>query len=418
MCQLIYCNLHDESLNQRLSLILAVMGAEKEKHGWGMLSGKTGKYIKTGIPANYLTDTGLLLAGQKDDIFSHIRSASFSVPVCDANAHPFIVEKISQFHNGTLTPKDEKAHTMKEFMEETDEKTGLVSKKEVKRSDSLIFLERLSAVYTEKKENFLEAIQATMLEFTGKFAFMYFIKGTKGVQKYIVRGKTADLYISYLKENKTKEAKTVGYVIDTNKDILDNGLTLLSNLQQIDGKKHLYFTEPEEIKKETIFIPEELGLVEVGELKENIAVVITTYYGGYRANYWGAEDGQDFTEKGNGAKGTPNFTPTGVEKYVESIYSFMSEYCISFKEIQIMFFKLYKLSLPEAEDVILKHFCNKVIATLRKDATKQLRKRVKALSSGRFPVHLYSKFVFPWMLEPKNLQETIIDALKENKKDA
>ena len=100
MCQLIYCNLHDEILNQRLSLILAVSGAEKEKHGWGTLSGRTGKFIKTGIPANYLINSGELLAKQKDDIFSHIRSASFSVPVCDENAihllwvksHSFIME--------------------------------------------------------------------------------------------------------------------------------------------------------------------------------------------------------------------------------------------------------------------------------------------------------------------------------------
>ena len=416
MCQLIYCNLHDEILNQRLSLILAVSGAEKEKHGWGTLSGRTGKFIKTGIPANYLINSGELLAKQKDDIFSHIRSASFSVPVCDKNAHPFIVGKISQFHNGTLTPKDEKGHVMKEFMEETDDKTGVVSKKEVKRSDSLIFLERLSVIYTEKKANFIEAIQATMLEFTGKFAFMYFIKDAKKVQKYIIRGKSADLYISYLKENKTKEAKTIGYAIDTNKDVLDIGLILLSNLQQLDGKKPLYFTAPEEIKKETIFIPEEFGLVEVGELKENTAVTTAVYPYSRNQGYWG-EDGQNFTDKGNGAKGTPNFTPNGVEKYVESIYSFMSEYAVSLKEIQIMFFRLYGLSLLEAEEVVLKHFCNKVIATLRKDATKQLRKRVKALSGGKFPVYLYSKFVFPWMLEPKNLQESIVEALKEHKKE-
>jgi predicted glutamine amidotransferase len=414
MCQLIYTNLHEERLNQKLSLLLAVIGAEKEKHGWGILSGKTGRFVKTGIPANYLSNLGEMLAKQKGDIFSHIRSASFSVPVCDENAHPFVVKGISQFHNGTLTPKDEKGHTMKEFVDEIDEKTGVVSKKEVKRSDSLIFLERLSAVYTEKNENFLDAIQATMLEFTGKFAFMYVLKNAKKMPKYIIRGKTADLYISYLKENKTKEAKTIGYVIDTNKDVLENGINLLLNLEQVEGNNPLYFTEPEEIKKETIFIPEEFGLVEVGELKENIAVTTSLYP--TRGNYWGA-DGQDFTAGGNGIKGMPNFTPTGVEKYVESIYSFMSEYAVSLKEIQIMFFKLYGLSLLEADEVILKHFCNKVIATLRKDATKQLRKKVKALSNGRFPIYLYSKFVFPWMLVPKNIQETIVDALREYKKD-
>jgi hypothetical protein len=277
-------------------------------------------------------------------------------------------------------------------------------------------LERLSVIYAEKSENFLEAIQATMLEFTGKFAFMYFIKDAKTkVHKYIVRGKTADLYISYLKENKTKDAKTIGYVIDTNRDVLENAVNLLSNLQQLDGEKPLCFTEPEEVKKETIFIPEDFGLVEVGELKENTSVATTTYP--TRGNYWGA-DGQDFTVGGGANKSMPNFTPLGVEKYVESIYSFMSEYAVSLKEIQIMFFKLYGLSLLEADEVILKHFCNKVIATLRKDATKQLRKRVKALSGGRFPIYLYSKFAFPWMLETKNLQETIIDALKEYKKDA
>lgn len=414
MCQLIYTNLHNEKLNQRMSLLLAILGSGKEKHGWGTLSGRNGKYIKSGIPANLITNSGELLFKSHGDIFSHIRSASFSVPVCDANAHPFVVGNISQFHNGTLTPKDEKNFVMKETVEEIDEKTGLVTSKEVKRSDSLIFLERLSKIYSEKNGDFIEAIKATMGEFTGKFAFMYYIKDAKKIQKYIIRGESADLYISYLKDKNTKEFKSLGYVIDTNKDVLEDAVNLLSNLQQIDGEKPLYFSDPVELKKETIFIPEEFGLKEVGELKENKVTYPATTYAvrGGAVSYWG-DDGDSFTGKGNGAKPQPNFTPPWVEKYIESVYSFMTEYCVSLKEIQIIFFSIYQLSLLEADEVVLKNFCNKVINSMRKGATKSTRKRIKAICHGRFPVQLYAKYSFPWMLENKSKHEEIVEEVKK-----
>ena len=422
MCNLIYTNLHNDELNKKLTLFLSSLGATTQKHGFGFVAQGNIASLKTCIPGNLILNAGTHLAKAKGPLFSHIRLASAQVPVTDENAHPFTDGKIFQFHNGTLSPKDDKKFVTR-IEKETTSTSGVVSKEYIKISDSKIFFDRLLEIYNEQTgdKNFVKALQDTMKEFTGKFAFMYFIPATH--ERYIVRGRTADLYISYLKETSEEASRVLGYAIDTSKEVLESSCILLSNLHQIETGSKLFFTAPEEIEKESIYTADEFGLTKVGEIKEEYAYS-GGYTGGRNAAYSSWEDDDtNFTVAGTSTTASRvnviNYTPSVVEKYLENVFAFMTDFSISVKEIQIMFYIMYGFSLLEADEVVMKHFCAKVLETLRKTQQKKVRKEIKKLCSGLgkgVPLSIYFKHQFPWMINPSTEQEQILQEIIASRK--
>lgn len=411
MCQISYFNTGDSQLNRELFVIASAMGASVHKHGWGIIN-PTGESAKSAIPANLCMNSGSFINRIDGPLMGHIRLASAQVPVTTKNSHPFDINDIFQLHNGTLVPNDEKKHNVEETLETTNEHgTKIISK--IKRSDSLVFLEHLAIKYHEAEGDFIKALTESMKDFHGKFAFVYFLKGTG--EKFIVRGKTADLYILYFRESKETDSKITGYAINTSKDVLETSVLVLSNLQQSRGQEPLYYSDAKLLKEETIFVPDEFDVREVGSIKET----------GWATKYaaWENEDyfsdygrGGSFT-KGNGT--TPiNYADGDIVKYAGEIFAFMDEYSVSLHQIMTLWSKTYECSILEAEKAHMKHFVTKVLGTLRSSTTKAIRKQVRNLCGGNFPVEIYIRedVEFPWMINPKNVQNRILVLLKERNK--
>lgn len=406
MCQLSYFNTRDSQLNRELFIIASAMGASVHKHGWGVIN-PNGESFKSAIPANLCLNSGEYIGEIDGPLMGHIRLASANVPVLKKNNHPFDISDIFQLHNGTLTPNVDKDHVTEEEVESLDDKNVTVKKK-VKRSDSLVFLEHLAVKYFEADGDFVKALNDAMKNFHGKFAFIYYLKNTG--ERFIVRGKTADLHILYLRESEEENSKVTGYVINTSKDVLETSVLILSNLLQSRGLPPLYYTQAKLLKEETIYVPDEFDVREVGSIKENGI----TY-----SRQW--EDADYFSEYGRGGgigAIIKNFADADVVKYASEMFAFCEEFSISLYQLQALWARAYNCSIIEAEKAHMKHFVTKILGTLRSSTTKTIRKRVRGLCGGSFPLDLYlNKGVgFPWMANSKAEQTRIIKLLEERNK--
>lgn len=424
MCQISVCNLGDELLNKKLFLLMGSSGSTIHNDGWGYGTG-SGELWKCSMAMYGTSDAGVALlqkSSGKTPLLGHIRQASKKVPVNTKNAHPFSKKNIVFVHNGTLTPKDEKNFVMTEEVNEIDPKTSKVVKDEngapkkisVSRSDSLIFFEEFLKHYKDE-EHFVEALNETMNLFTGKFAFVFIINGNY----YIVRGKTADLHIVYLYESYDKDAKVVGWAINTSKQILDESSNLLSNLVQLDGKKPLPFSYPVILEEESVFIARNDGLEKIGEIKENKPAYSAAATAPARQNR-GAGDSNFY----GSPTGTGTVITTEIKERValyKEIYEFMKNNSISIGEIQALFSKLYGASLLEVTKAMLMHFTKKAIPALNSKngkEGKQLRKRLrKALSGSPVRTFQYSKDMeYPWMLNLITVQREFVSKIEGSRK--
>jgi len=417
MCHLSVINLHHETLNKKMLLLMQTLGSATQKDGWGF-SSVNGVYEKSEFPVEYTTDYGNILRSLKSKsemLLGHIRQASPNIPVCDENSHPFVDEDIVFMHNGKLTPKDPKKFVT-EYEKKVKEKAkdGTITEivKKFNISDSLIFFNHATSIYKEdKKSGIISAIKKAMDDFTGKFAIL--IRDIKEQKTYIFKGKTADLHISYMSFD-CKVWKTVGFVVGTNRDVLDRSAVMLSNLMELDGHSPLYFSVPKRLEDEKIYVVEEFDIKEIDEIKENSVSTIT--YSAtdsfYRGEEWGGWNGDSATKKTSG------------EKLVDSIQNFCREYCISENHLQNIMYYLYGVSLLEVDEELLRHFCKKIIPTFASSTTKTYRKRLKkALGYSSIIYSSYKnqtefRLSFPWMLSSKTDQNKFIAFVEEEAKNS
>ena len=274
MCQLIFSNLKDKKLNSLAVYTLATKGVSTyNKDGFGLFSTDCG-IKKTKIPASCITNLGNFIRNglvTSAPVIAHIRQSSFKNKnlIDDEHAHPFETEKLVLAHNGTLEFEDWK-------------KNNDVKYKNM--IDSQMFLTELNERYTD---NLITALQETMLEFDGKFAFLIYDKIKK--RFYVIRGSTATLFRDdvILKDSANKN---LGFVLDTDKETLEEGILVLNNLIQLTLGFPIEYDSAKitEIEKESIFILDEKGeeLIKAGELKETTkAYTTTTYYKNYNAGF-------------------------------------------------------------------------------------------------------------------------------------
>ncbi len=411
MCQISLCNLGEQALNKKLFLLMGHEGSPIHDDGWG-LSNSSGEIWKCSLPMFSTSDSGEILKGfdtGKTPLLGHIRQASPKVPVMKQNSHPFKQKGISFVHNGKLSPKDEKNFVMEEEVVEIDSKTKEKKTVKVNRSDSLIFFEEFMKHY-KGEDSFVKALQETMELFTGKFALVFVVNG----KYYIARGRTADLYISYLMDRSDKEEKVIGWAINTSKDVLDKSLLLLSNLQQLDGKKPLDFTIPKILEEETIYKADKNGLEVVGEIKENSAPATTYNYGQY--NNW---------QKGNTGASNPTkpTTETTTEidkdtaKMFARIYDFLRGSSLSTQDLQFIFDKMYSASILEVTKPMLEHFIKVVIPRIDNKTNKDIRKRLRKILGGHYLMHYQYRddMEYPWMFNPKSVQIEFVEQLEAKK---
>lgn len=419
MCQLTLCDLKNDNLNRRMFTLLSTVGSTVHKDGWGV-SVQGGDYYKCDLPAYYTSNLGILLRGteakEKDKpLMGHIRFASPKVPVTIKNSHPFVSHADETnfvfMHNGKLEPKEEKDFTMEEevVVEKEDSKTHEITKvkEKVSVSDSKLFFSQFIKEYKsvskpegETDDVFVTALNKTVDKFYGKFAFIFQNVNTKTF--YVVRGKSADLYISYMMSSSRKDAKSIGYIINTDNSLLDKICILLSNLNQVDGGDELFFSTPEKLKDNTIYKALEFGLMEIGETKETEHSY--TNFTRYGRNMYDYED-------------TPNYSLSDLEKHTKAVLSFMEEFSLKISDIQNLFLALYGISLLEASEPVIKHFSNKVIPRLSSISMKGFRKRISSISSGWITVSDYEGYEYPWMLNEKNAIESFTKKLEKTHKD-
>lgn len=425
MCEITVTNLHDPILNERLWLLMGSLGS-KDKHddGWGVAN-QSGAMFKCGIPMHWSINAGEQIssvAKGSSMLLGHIRDASARVPVNDKNAHPFQLENITFVHNGKLTPKKEKDFVMDEKVPDIDSKTGKQCTdkdgnllfKTVGRSDSLIFFEEFIKdwqacpdTYETQHEKFVAVVKATMSKFYGKFALVFIINGTF----YICRGKTANLYISYLVKEAKKDAEVLGWAINTGLMTLDAGTTLLSNLNVIDGKSNLIFSYPELLEEESIFVADKYDVVKIGEMNENVAPVTTrAVYPHTQAHGGAASSGTNFTTSG-GTTTTTGVTkkePDELEQITSLIYNWMENYSLSPQDIQFMLYQCFSVSILDVSVDMLKYFYHNVLVKLSNRVEKKTRKNIRRTTHGYIGIYNYEGLAYPWMINSKDVQKKFI----------
>jgi predicted glutamine amidotransferase len=380
-------------------LILASVGSINQKHGWGFVGTKNQDVSKCEFPAYCTTNLGELLRKASGPLMGHIRQASVGVPVIEEYAHPFYNGETFFMHNGTLTPKKPEDFILEMEVEYTsEEKPGVISIVKEKISDSLIFYEEFVRISSKNPDKTtVENIIATLDKFYGKFAMLLHVKAEK--KTYVIRGKTADLHISYIKNSQKEDAKTTGYVINTNSEDLFLSLNLLSNLGQLSGKSPIYFTEPKIIESEKIYLVKDFDLEIVGEAKENSApVAATNFFGRAGARGGGQVWGEDW-ELYSADTGNTSNVKNPVVKAVNEIFPFMLSHLLTFSDMERLFYFLYGTSMLEATEEVVEHFSTRALKALKERTTKIIRRRLKSVCVGDYiPEPIKQNYEIPWVL--------------------
>lgn len=402
MCQISVVNLRNSSLNRKLYLIMGSLGSVEHSDGWGFSTSK-GESWKCNLPMYWTSDSGYALRkfGEENDnpLLGHIRRASPKVPVTKENAHPFKDNNIVFVHNGKLTPKDEdkfeieyELPKIKDGKQEMDS-SGKVKMEKFNKSDSLLFFEEFIKNFTDE-EHFMEALQKTMDEFYGKFAFVFVINETF----YIVRGKSADLHITYMMSGTEEQAETIGWAINTDKSTLKLATNLLSNLEQLEANPYLDFSSVELLDDETVYKATETGLEIIGKIKENYAPV--------------KSPSTSYTTRSYAAS-TTSRKPTKFESYTQQVVEFMLAYSLSPEDIQLIMLATSGLSFHEVSEAALRQLVEDVIPRLKNLSKKNIRKDLKKALSG-FPLRhfRYENLQFPWMLNSLEEQTALISKLE------
>ena len=388
MCQLTYVNLQDKVLNAHAVFLLTTIGSEKHDDGTGIILADNSIW-KTKIAAEKILNLGDILSKyitNKKPIPAHIRWATYGIAVNDENAHPFIGKHFILMHNGTLLPKVEE------------------KKNKDVDSDSKQFLDSLDKALDDNPAgSFEEIFNKAMQKYAGKFAFIIRNKDTS--TDYIIRGKTADLYIAYVEEKGVRR----GYVINTSKDLLTVSIRLLSGMIKISHNLDLTMTEPELLKNETIYKATKVGIEVVGTTKEYevIKPVQIVQQSG-------------FMRLGSA---TPSYVAekTGTEKMlklVNRIYDFTKEHLLQPIDIQRIFLLTMGLSLLEANEEDFAVLVDYVIPKI--SASKNTKKKIAKLLAGKtnvMPDDIYTvgNLEYPWMVNDSSQVITALEKVLKTK---
>ena len=386
MCQLTYSNLHDPYLNSLMVYFLSTIGSEKHDDGCGIICSDNTIW-KTEKPANKISNLGTILDQVIRDnkpVPFHIRMATYGIEITQENAHPFDGKHFILMHNGTLLPRN-----------------GEEPKDKKKDSDSLKFLMALDGAKDKKpKSTFKEIFNHAMENFAGKFAFI--IREKETGKDFIIRGRTAELWITNIKQ----DDKSIGYVINTNDLTLKSALFQFLNVASLMNSNKYECSEPVLLKAETIFLAEDMNIKEIGITIEFTPVVKKEE----KAIVPFVRDRENFKRD----KSADIILSSDIGKIIRvsvKIYEFLDSHCMSLLDLQTMFKMMGGISLLEVTKEDLDMFVDYMIPKIC--ANKALRVQVrKILNAGLFPKEAYKigKLEYPWCV---NDSKTVLDALKE-----
>ena len=381
MCQLIFCNINNRNFLRKYTLFQAIIDSNgRHDDGYGHYY-EGGNVLRTKIAAKNISNLGDLLSDvNKTKIMAHCRDASIGVPVEDIYSHPFESNNFILAHNGALNVRD-----------------GIILEK-TSLSDSENFLFVLDKVYEkDNKKDVPKAISNTMKNFHGTFAFLIYEKKTKLF--YAVRGKTKTLFTSEITIDNTK-----GYVINTEKDSLDQCTTIVKKLMELD-KTNIEISDSKVLEAEKIYLLGET-IKEVGTIKETSAPVYTGWVGRNRSTTLPANNtikkGIDFVPP----------LPINVSKLFDVIEEWLWLHNLSLRDLDLALFTKYgttKLSCSEGEleDIfeILKSAVNITDATSAK-----VFKFVREWGQLSSDFYIDYKLQFPYFI---NTDLDVIEAIEK-----
>jgi predicted glutamine amidotransferase len=394
MCEISYVNIHSPELNRLMVYLLTGIGSSKHDDGTGIMCSNNAIW-KTKLEAKIITNYGACLFRDiKDDlpIPAHIRKATWGIEVTDENAHPFASNNYILMHNGTLELKEEKA-----------------KKKDTKRdSDSETFLNYLEEARKEKSDSpFEDIFKHAMEHFTGKFAFVIRDKGVN--TDYIIRGKTANLYISEIRIKDQKKIR--GYVVNTNDITMKEAFHHFINLTALTYGVNYEFSDPKLLEQESIFVSLPYGIKKIANAKEESPVTKSD-------NYWDRmrhDRLQTVSPIKSTIKSTSNNSDSAkIIGKAQKIYEFLDKHGLSFLDLQLIVSVIGGISLLEMNEQDVDFFIDYMIPKLSFD--KKQRKSIKAiLNGGVFPSHLYKDYdlEYPWVLNDKAKVMEAINSLKK-----
>lgn len=390
MCELTYCNLGNPQLNSTMLYFLSLIGSEKHDDGFGFIR-NNGKVWKTELAAKDTNNIGeILSAGITDNspVPFHIRSATFG-SVSKENSHPFTGKHFILMHNGTLINKDGPVPTNKDKDKDTDSFRFLLALDEAREKN--------------KDAPFEEIFNSTIESFAGKFAFI--IRCTDTNVDYVIRGKTAELWITTL----TVGNKFLGYVVNTSKETLAQSVKRFVQIGQIFNYKKYNFSPPELLLQETIYIADKKGLTVVGKTKETEKPVAHVYQPVKAFQ----DDYSNFQHSGGGnwnrTSGNKNLTE--IAALANRIYKFLSEHSLDLIDLQAIFQVISGISLLELSKEDLTAFVIHLIPKLSADS--KIKARVKReLNGASFPISWYKKYSleYPWTVNPANKIISVLEA--------
>jgi predicted glutamine amidotransferase len=363
VCQLIFSNLHGRKLNQNIvASLLLTDTITLHQDGFGIFhNGLINKDVTN--PHTYAELGGFLKEAINTDkpVIAHVRQASINMKVDVKNSHPFESEHLVLAHNGTLTMKKERR----------DPRHDEIVKDMI---DSEIFLRYLETQYAKTKD-LVKSLQYVMECFTGKFAFLIYEKENN--KYYAARGTSADLHISTIS---TDTDVDLGYVINTELKSLCMGLDLSMAMLQINNVNVIY-SQPVKLKDNTIFLLEETGIKEVGELKEN-----HDYFGyGVNTRIW--KDGKLISGEDDEYDGYGNYYSRGysslrghdaeIDRLTAKAMKFMDDYHMTPLDLDLIC--LGTMGVPLAylkNEKDLDFFLDKMIGKITSNVNKKLRQAV------------------------------------------
>ena len=399
MCQLSLITVDDIDVARvLLTHLLIANSMDKHQDGTGILVKDVDNQPvlkKTEYAASHLINFYEFLTAEvvtTNPIIGHVRLASINKKVITTeNAHPFYNDKssITLAHNGTLVIDDE--FVTKRYVKDT-----------IDMIDSEQFLYILSQEYKANSEDMVKSLKSSMLKFTGKFAFMIYEGKTD--KYYVVRGKTAKLFISEISSR--VDDKLIGFVVNTEYNTLLEAIRYTRQITPLFGKS-FDFTIPKLIDEETIF---EVNIKEnkldvLDSIIENTKVVTPVVYTSgtvYRRSDYDYEDenwwNTRFPFKGGS---NSNANPlTELDSIILKLNDFCEVYGFSIEELDYLMFLVFGTPMLGLTARDFTYFVKSKIPQIEErfestpDNAKILRnwKRIKTRAIKYNPLELFSMY--------------------------
>lgn len=390
MCQLLLANIGKPALNRMFTTLQLMESSTGNTDGTGIMSvDLDGPRIwKTYLAAKNIENLGNsvkdLIINNKP-VIGHVRSASKGIAVSNDNAHPFVGARFTLAHNGKLYRKEE-AVAYSNFSDDTS--LG---------SDSKMFLEELEIdALAHPDMPFVDLLNLTMSKFKGKFAFM--IYDSLNLKYYVVRGNTADLHRANIYSVEEGERKLLGFVVNTKKISLQDGLAETLQLGQLVTGTVLVADPITELAKETVYEVQGKDLIVIGTIKENAVTYASNNSAYFATPAKPKSDGVAFN------------SAIGFWNDAQKISQFMMKHFLAVEDIDKLFQIFIGKGMADIDHSDMTVFIEEIMPII--SAPKKIRKRLdNVIHKGRIYPLTYmevKKLQFPWMLSDHSAIEAMI----------